>query len=395
MKTFEELGLNESLLKVISESGFASPTSIQEEAIPLVLEGKDVIGESATGSGKTLVFGSGIIQKLKKQRLVQALILAPTRELAEQISADLKKFSKYNPLEIISVYGGVDIQNQIRNIKNADVVVGTPGRILDHLFRRTLNLNNVKILVLDEADRMLDMGFHDDVEKILHACNRKRQTLLFSATISSDILDIAKRYMIKPVDVSVENYIDSGKLKQFYYDVQTNKKFSLLLHLLKNEKSNLVMVFCNTRRTVDFASKMLSSNGIEAVAIHGGLRQNKRNSIMRDFHKGEVLVLVCTDVAARGLDIKNVSHIYNYDLPKTSKEYIHRVGRTARAGEEGIAISLVSQLDYDNFRQITNDSSLDIKEEKLPEFREIYIRPLHRFRKFGRRNFSSRRRFRH
>ena len=260
---------------------------------------------------------------------------------------------------------------QIRKVEHADIVVGTPGRILDHIEKRTLNLSKLKTLVLDEADRMVDMGFLPDVEKIINSCPKERQTLLFSATISQDINYISKKYMKSPVFVGVETYVDASKLKQIYYDIPLNQKFSLLVHLLKKERPGLVMVFCNTRRNADIVTRNLFRYGLKAVAIHGGLEQNRRSNIMKEFHAQSIGILVCTDVAARGLDIKNVSHIYNYDLPMNSADYIHRIGRTARAGKEGEAISLVSNRDYENFGKIKMDDSLKINDEKLPEFEQL------------------------
>jgi len=373
MKNFNELGLSNSLLKKLSEMDFREPSEIQRKAIPPILAGKDVIAGSATGSGKTLVFGAAIVDRLKKGHGLQALILTPTRELAEQVSTSLNEFSKYAPLEIIPVYGGVSINLQIKQLRTADVVVGTPGRILDHLSRGTIDLKHIKILVLDEADRMLDMGFLPAVENILQECPEKRQTILLSATVYEDLSSLAERYMINPAHVSAESQVDPSKLRQVYYDVPSKMKFSLLVYLLKKEQANLLMVFCNTRINADFVGKNLKYSGIDAVAIHGGLAQNRRKNIMWNFHKGKVCVLVCTDVAARGLDIPNVTHIYNYDLPKTSKEYIHRIGRTARAGKEGIAVNLVSQRDYENFGRILSDYSLDIAEEKLPNMPPVKV----------------------
>ncbi|MCX6748764.1 MAG: DEAD/DEAH box helicase [Candidatus Pacearchaeota archaeon] len=381
MEKFKKLGIDEAVLKVVDEFGFQEPSEIQEKAIPLVLQGKDVIAGSATGSGKTLVFGAGIVRYCSKIGKIQSLVLTPTRELAEQVANELKKFSKYKHMSIVSIYGGVAIEPQMEKLRNADVVVGTPGRILDHLKRRTLNLTQVKVLVLDEADRMLDMGFIYDVESIIRYCPKTRQTLLFSATISADIANLASRYMINPIEILAQAYVEESKLHQVYYDVSSKEKFSALVYLLKKEEPGLVMVFCNTRRTVDFVANNLEKAGIEASATHGGHSQSKRTSTLEEFHSSKVYVLVCTDVAARGLDIKNVSHVYNYDIPKTSKEYIHRVGRTARAGKEGKAISIVSDKDYENFREVLKDTSLEINEEKFTEQLPIlYIRPFDRHR---------------
>ncbi len=373
MKYFRELGIIEPILKSIEEEKFERPTEIQEKSIPLILAGKDVIAEAATGSGKTLAFASDIIQKSKKGTGIQALVLTPTRELAQQVTTALKDFSKYKSLRIVAVFGGISINPQIEHLRTADVVIGTPGRILDHIGRRTLELSTVNTLVLDEADRMLDMGFIDDVEKIIMECPRNRQTLLFSATISREIAHLARKYMKEPINVSAEAYVDPKKLTQFYYDVPDNLKFSLLVHLLNHEKAGLVMVFCNTRQNTDFVANNLKAAGIYALAIHGGLTQEKRNRVMKQFHSQNVHVLVCTDVAARGLDIPCVSHIYNYDIPKYSKDYIHRIGRTARAGKEGIAINILSSRDYDCFRRVMRNNEVTITEERMPEVKKVRI----------------------
>tara|TARA_Y100000310_G_scaffold121029_1_gene119794 strand:- start:1664 stop:3163 length:1500 start_codon:yes stop_codon:yes gene_type:complete len=384
MEKFKELGLSKDVLEVLEKKGFTEPSEIQTKAIPLAMEGKDILGGSATGSGKTLAFGSPIIEKLEPNGKVQALILTPTRELADQVANSIKDFSGKKKLNIISVYGGVSIETQIRKIPKADIIVGTPGRILDHLSRGTLYLGEVKFLVLDEVDRMFDMGFYKDVEKILRTCPDKRQTMMFSATISSDIDHLAKKYTKDPVEISVESYVDPSKLTQIYYDTPNHLKFSLLVHLLKKEKSDLIMVFCSTRRNVDFVADNLKRNGIHAMAIHGGLAQNKRTKVIDDFHGKGADVLVCTDVAARGLDIKGVSHIYNYDLPSKSEDYIHRIGRTARAGKEGKAIIILSSRDYENFRTITMNDSLNIVQKDLPKVDRVDIKMNERPRRFDR-----------
>lgn len=390
MESFRKLGLSEELIKVLKEKGFEKPMEIQEKAIPVALAGKDIIGGSATGSGKTLAFGASIIEKAKKNGEVQALILTPTRELAEQVGRELEMFSKYKQLRVAIVYGGVGMEPQIRAMQESEIVVGTPGRILDHLEKRNLRLDKIRFLVLDEADRMLDMGFVEDVTKIIEQCPKaeKRQTFLFSATIDSDILRIAGKHMKEPVEIGVEQqYVDASLLEHVFYDVPPQMKFSLLVHLLKHESAELVMVFCNTRHNADFVSRNLGLNDIDAVAIHGGLTQAKRSKIMEHFHKGKVGVLVCTDVAARGLDIKNVSHVYNYDIPKTSEEYIHRVGRTARAGEEGKAVSIVSQRDYENFSRVLEDPEIKIAKVELPAIERARMK-IHEYGSGSRGGFS-------
>ncbi len=374
MKSFEILlGKDSPLLEPIKNKGFIVPSEIQEKSIPDVLKGKDVIAGASTGSGKTLVFAAGLINNIKKDCQVQGLVLTPTRELAEQITKELSDFSKHKNLEIVSVYGGVPISNQMRRLGIADIVVGTPGRILDHINRNSIDFTQVNTLVLDEADRMLDMGFIDDVKKIIAECPKKRQTMLFSATISGEVIYLAQEYMEEPVEISAEPYVNPKKLKQVYYDVPNNLKCSLLKHLLENEKSKLAMIFCNTRKNVDFVTKNLRFMGIDALPIHGGFSQDKRKRVLERFHSKEAQILVATDVAARGLDIKEVSHIYNYDIPPTEKEYVHRIGRTARAGKEGKVINILASRDYMNFRDIMA-GEFSIVQENTPFIKRIKIR---------------------
>ena len=361
---FEEFDLNEELSLAIKRLGFTTPTEIQEKSIPDIIEGKDLVGESATGSGKTLAFGCGVVEQAIPKQGLQALILTPTRELAEQVKNNLADLSK--KLKAITVYGGVAINPQIHDLERAEVVIATPGRLLDHMQRRTINLSKVKILVLDEADRMLDMGFIDDVERIIKHCPKQRQTLFFSATISPRIKELAGRYMENPIKVGAERQVDPSKLKQVYYDIHKSLKLSLLTHLLVEEKSDLVIVFCNTRKTTDFVVKNLKANKVKAIAIHGGFSQNKRSHTLETFNDGKIEVLVCTDVAARGLHIENVSHVYNYEIPKDPKDYVHRIGRTARAGEEGKVINLLCEFDFDNFSRMLNEYRT-FKVEKMPK----------------------------
>jgi len=383
MKTFEELlGKNNPLLKSVKNRGFEMPSEIQEKSIPAVMEGKDIIAGASTGSGKTLAFAAGIIKNSEKDFGIQSLVLTPTRELAEQITNELTDFSKYKKLEVVSVYGGVSIINQIKKLADADIVVGTPGRILDHIERNSIDLSRIKTLVLDEADRMLDMGFIDDVEKIISKCQKKRQTMLFSATISSDIARLAQKHLNNPVEISAEQYVDPKKLNQVYYDVDDYLKYSLLKHLLESEKAQLIMIFCNTRKNVDFVANNLMSMGIESVPIHGGFTQDKRNRMLSEFHSNKVRVLVATDVAARGLDIKGVSHIYNYDIPPSKNEYIHRIGRTARAGSEGKVINLVSGRDYENFSSIIT-GDFNITKIETPFIEKVRMRWMPEKRHFG------------
>lgn len=375
MEQFKKLGLCEHVLKVISNKKFEKPSEIQEKTIPLVLEGKDVIAGSATGSGKTLAFGAGLIKNTEKGEGVQSLILTPTRELAEQVASSLEEFAYYKELEVVPVYGGVSMVNQVKRLAYADIVVATPGRLLDHIRSRSIDLAKIKFLVLDEADRMWDMGFKDDVAKIVNACPKTRQTLLFSATISGDLADFAGKYMKAPVEIAVESYVDTSKLKQVYYDVRDGEKFSLLVHLLKAESDSLVMIFCNTRRNADFVAKNLKENGVAAQAIHGGMDQSKRTRILKGFSDAKVNIIVCTDVAARGLDIPGVSHVYNYDLPKDHRDYIHRIGRTARAGSKGVAVNILASRDYDAFSAIQrHNENMSVKRAMTPKFERVPVK---------------------
>ncbi|HJH31075.1 MAG TPA: DEAD/DEAH box helicase [Methanosarcinaceae archaeon] len=374
MEQFKKLGIIKPILRVIEEERFSEPTEIQEKSIPHIFNGRDVIAESATGSGKTLAFGARILQNIEKGEGIQSVVLTPTRELAEQVAKAIRLFGKYQHAKITAIYGGVPIGPQIKKLGRTEIVVGTPGRMLDHINRGTIDLDNVETFVLDEADTMLDMGFIDDVKKIIRACPTDKQLLLFSATISREVNRLAKKYMKDPVNVSVKAYVDSSKLTQIYYRTSNKMKFSLLLHLIKNEKSGLIMVFCNTQKNTDFIAKNLQKYDIAAVAIHGGLNQKRRTSIMNKFHSAKAYVLVCTDVAARGLDIPEVSHVYNYDIPNESKQYVHRIGRTARAGKEGKAISILSKRDYGYFDKVLKDNDVDITEEGMPTIQQVAIK---------------------
>ncbi|MBC8501232.1 MAG: DEAD/DEAH box helicase [Nanoarchaeota archaeon] len=393
MNLFENLGLSRELFEAIKRLGFTEPTQIQEKSIPHIMKGKDVIGESATGSGKTLAFGSGIVDKVVPGKGIQALVLSPTRELAEQVKNSIKELSHRKNLRIMSVYGGVSINPQIHDLTNAEVVVATPGRLLDHLNRRTIDLARIKILVLDEADRMLDMGFIDDVEKIIRVCPRTRQTMFFSATISYEIKRLADRYLNQPIEVFTKRYVDPSKLKQVYYDVSKNMKLSLLVHLLREEDTDLVLVFCNTRKTTDFVVKNLRVNKVNAIAIHGGLSQNKRTNTMKSFNDAKAEILVCTDVAARGLHIENVSHVYNYDIPKDPNDYVHRIGRTARAGESGKVINILCDTDHENFGRIQNEyRNFFIENVKKPYVEQVKTIRVEDRRRNNKRRFNNQRR---
>jgi ATP-dependent RNA helicase DeaD len=385
---FEEMQIEEKLMKAIRELGFLELTEIQKKAIPDVLKGHDVIGQSMTGSGKTLVFGIPLLHNFQPGKGIQALIIAPTRELANQIAESFQKYAKYMKVSVSVVFGGVSIEPQISSLRHADIAVGTPGRLLDHINRRTIDLKHVRVLVLDEADRMLDMGFIDDIKDILRYIPKERQTLLFSATIPREIEFLARRFMKDPLLIRTQSFVSKSKMKQFYYNVLENDKLSLLIHLIKKEKPHLAIVFCNTKRETDFVSRILEENDIEAKAIHGDLSQAVRTHVLDGFHKGKIHILVATDVAARGLDIKDVTHIFNYDLPHDAENYTHRIGRTARIGKEGKIISLLCSKDHEAFRRIIRTHEVEnLFEKEFPKIKIVrparhYSRYEHRRRRY-------------
>lgn len=344
----EEIINDKEVISKLSKDGIIEATKVQEKAIPIITKGKDSIIQSETGSGKTLVFVLSIVENIDRKGL-RALIVVPTRELAKQIT---HVFLKYTNLKTVSIYGGVPTNMQ--KLEEANVAVGTPGRLIDLLNKGKLVLNNIQFFILDEADRMLDMGFITDIEKIIEACNKERQTVFFSATVSKEVLRIGNKYMKQPEKVFIERSITKAKHK--YYVVSANEKFSLLLNLLKSNNSHS-LVFCATKKTVKNVAKQLRKNDIKAGAIHGYLNQRQRENVLNKFRKKWINVLVATDVAARGLDIKGITHIYNFDIPNGVDMYIHRAGRTARMGSEGKIISFVRQKEYLKYMEIIHSVS--------------------------------------
>ncbi len=369
--SFQNFGLKPELLCAVEKNKFEHPTSIQQKCIPLILQGRDVVGQSKTGSGKTAAFGLPILNMIQGRDPVQCLILTPTRELCVQITEVFELFGRPLGIRVASVYGGVGINPQIDAIKQCQVIVATPGRTLDHIGRGTLNLSRIKFLVLDEVDRMSDMGFIEDVSEIISYTPKQRQTLLFSATITNSVREIIKKYLHNPETVTTESYVEKHLLEQSYYNVQAYDKFSLLAHLIRQHPDESCIVFCSTRDNVDLIAKNLKNQGLKAMAIHGGITQNRRQQSIEAIKDEHTKILVATDVAARGLDINNVNFVYNYDVPKCSEDYIHRIGRTARAGKSGRAVTILSERDYDNFRRVQQDSSLNINREELPEFPRV------------------------
>ena len=369
---FEDLDISQIIIDKTIQQGFTNLTPIQELCIPEIIRSKDVVGQAETGSGKTIAFCIPILEKIKSKQGIQTVVLTPTRELCIQVSDVFHTYGKKLGIKTTSIYGGVNINPQIKDLKSTEVVVATPGRMLDHIRRGTIELSTVRFLILDETDKMLEMGFIDDVEEIIRHTPRNRQTLMFSATIMRSFQQLMKRHLRNPVVIKTQSKVDKGKLHQVFYDIyEKNDKFSLLVHLLKNHTNGLAIVFCATRVESDIVAKNLRKQGIAASAIHGGMTQKQRNKSLNGLKHEHTDVLVATDVAARGLDIKNVTHIYNYDVPKTSTEYIHRIGRTARAGENGVAITLLTRPDHDNFRRVQSDEELIINIAEIPEFEKV------------------------
>ncbi|MCK8625132.1 DEAD/DEAH box helicase [Apilactobacillus xinyiensis] len=365
---FRELGLSEDLLKAIEEKGFKEATPIQAETIPLTLKGKDVIGQAQTGTGKTAAFGLPIIENIDLDNPnVQALIISPTRELAIQTQGEIKKFGKFKGIDVAAVYGGSDIRRQISTLKrHPRVVVGTPGRLLDHINRRTLKLGHVKTLVLDEADDMLDMGFLDDIESIIKQVPEERQTLLFSATMPQPIKRVGVQFMKDPQQITIKaKAVTTDLIDQYYIKVKQFEKFDVMTRFFDIQAPKVTIVFCRTKRRVDEVAKGLLLRGYSAAGLHGDLTQNRRSQILREFKNEKIDVLVATDVAARGIDVSGVTHVYNYDIPQDSESYVHRIGRTGRAGNHGVSMTFVEPNEMSYLRDV----------EKLTKVRMMPLKP--------------------
>ncbi|NJD57469.1 MAG: DEAD/DEAH box helicase [Nitrospirae bacterium] len=370
---FEDFALSRETLRTISKIGFEEPTPIQVAAIPLVTKGIDVIGQAQTGTGKTAAFGIPIVEAQKRGKRPFAIVMEPTRELAVQVAQELNKIGSGRQVHVFPVYGGKSMENQIRTLRTGvDVVVGTPGRILDHIRRRTLSLADIRIVVLDEADEMLDMGFIEDIETILKSTPAERQTLLFSATMPQAILNISKKYMRTPEKIRINpKDVVVPEIKQVFYEVRDADKINALTRLIDVEDPQLAIVFCHTKRDVDDVAMKLQEMGYNANALHGDFTQAHRDEVMDKFKKGDLDILVATDVAARGLDIKNVTHVINFSIPQNPDSYIHRIGRTGRAGRSGIAITLVTPREYRHLRLIEKTAKTTIDKRKLPSQKEV------------------------
>jgi ATP-dependent RNA helicase DeaD len=348
MISFESLGVGKATLNLLEKQGITTPTAVQLMALPHIFQGRDIIAQAETGSGKTLGFALPLIERIHSDEPISALILAPTRELAIQISEEFNKYSHGKKLNVTAVYGGVSSSPQAKKLRNTQIIVATPGRLLDLLQQGVMKLSTVRYLVLDEADRMLDMGFLPDIERIVKQVPKDRQTMLFSATISKEIEQIGRRYLRQPVEVRLASEVKSEFLRQTYYQTSPDNKLPMLIHLLKEDR-DLAIVFCNRKHIARKIAQKLSREGVNSRALQGDMSQNQREKVTADFRSKKFTVLVATDVAARGLHIDDITHVYNYEIPKDVDSFTHRVGRTARAGKRGEAISIVSSEDDRKF----------------------------------------------
>ncbi len=372
---FRELGLSDMMLESLRKKGFEEPTPIQAKTIPFLLSNKkDLIGKAQTGTGKTAAFGIPIIENIvPDSKKVQALILAPTRELAIQVTEELSSFAEEQKTRIIAVYGGQPIERQISRLqRGVDIVVGTPGRIIDHLERRTLDISNVSYIVLDEADEMLNMGFVEDIEAILKAAPKTRRTVLFSATMPPHIERLAKQYMGEyEVIAAATDQVARDNIQQIYFEVSNSDKFEALFRIIDVEEAFYGMVFVRTKIDADEISHKLANRGCRAEAIHGDLSQGQREKVLQKFRTKQITVLVATDVAARGIDVDNLTHVINYSIPQDPESYVHRIGRTGRAGKSGIAVTLITHSEYRKLISIQRIANAKITKQKVPNVADV------------------------
>ncbi len=372
--TFQELEINSELKRAVADMEFVHMTPIQEQAIPVLLTGRDVIGQAQTGTGKTAAFGLPVLDRIQPDnKNLQAVILCPTRELAVQAANELRCFTKYmHDVKVLPVYGGQDISRQIRALKGVQVIVGTPGRVMDHMRRRTIRMDHVTTVVLDEADEMLNMGFREDMEVILGAVPTPHQTCLFSATMPREILELTDQYQEDPVLIRVtRRELTMERIHQYYYPIKHEFKTLALIRLLKYHQYKKCMVFCNTKSMVDELSAELQKAGYPADGLHGDLTQKQRDSVMGRFRSGSVQILIATDIAARGIDVDDVEAVFNYDIPQESEYYVHRIGRTGRAGREGSSHTLCRSRDFRKLRDIEQICHTTMEERRIPDAADI------------------------
>lgn len=372
---FNEMNISIEVKKAIELLGFESPTDIQREAIPPILEGHDLVGEAQTGTGKTFSFAIPMIEKMDiRNPKVQGLVILPTRELALQVYAEFVKLVKYSrQIRVATIYGGQSYEKQIKDLKNKpQIIIGTPGRIIDHMNRKTLDFSNLKMLVLDEADEMLKMGFIDDIEFVLATTPETRQTTLFSATMPQQIRNVAKKYLKDPVNIKIASKtLTLETTKQLYYEVKQSSKLDLLIRLLDYFAYNSSIIFCNTKSQVDDLVSSLQAHDYSVDGIHGDLKQMQRDRVMNSFRNGNVKILIATDVAARGIDVKGVEAVFNYDLPLDDESYVHRIGRTGRAGLTGTSISFVTGRGRIRVEEIEKYTKSKMIKSEIPTINEI------------------------
>lgn len=373
MASFQEFSLSRRVQQAIDEMGYEEPSPIQAASIPVILSGVDVIGQAQTGTGKTAAFGIPLVENVGTETYVQALVLTPTRELAIQVAGEFRKIGKYKRVRSLPIYGGQSIGHQIRALQQGiQIVIGTPGRILDHIRRGTLKLGRVKTVVLDEADEMLDMGFIDDIESILQETPEARQTLLFSATFPNEVKRLSSRYMKSPEHVTVNRgEVTVPQIDQVYYKVLERNKLESLCRIVDSEEVTLGIIFCRTKRGVDELVEALIARGYLADGLHGDLSQAQRDRVMKRFRTNDIELLVATDVAARGIDVDNVTHVFNYDIPQDPESYVHRIGRTGRAGKRGLAITLVTPREFKLLKQIEREIKTAMVVRDVPSLADV------------------------
>lgn len=372
---FDELELDERILRAVTDMGFEAASPIQAQAIPVQMEGRDVVGQAQTGTGKTAAFGIPLLQKIDPDsRKLQAIALCPTRELAIQVAEEIRRLAKYmHGIKVLPIYGGQDIVRQIRGLKEGtQIVIGTPGRVMDHMRRKTIRCDHIHTVIMDEADEMLNMGFLEDMETILSQLPEERQTVMFSATMPMEIQNIAKRFQREPVTVKVvKKELTVPKVTQYYYEVKPKTKVEVMCRLLDMYAPKLSIAFCNTKRQVDELVQDLQGRGYFAEGLHGDLKQMQRDRVMNSFRSGATEILVATDVAARGIDVDDVGAVFNYDIPQDDEYYVHRIGRTGRAGKDGIAFSLVVGREVYKLRDIQRYCKTKIIPQAIPSLDDI------------------------
>lgn len=372
---FDELELSEAILKAVTEMGFEQASPIQAKAIPAVMKGVDIVGQAQTGTGKTAAFGIPLLEKVNpKSKHLQAVVLCPTRELAIQVAEEIRRLSKFmHGIKVLPIYGGQDITKQIRSLKaGTQVVIGTPGRVMDHMRRKTVKFEDVNIIVLDEADEMLNMGFREDIETILKEMPEERQTVLFSATMPKPIMDIAKTYQNNAEIIKVvKKELTVPKIEQYYYEVKLKNKEEVLSRLLDMYAPKLSVVFCNTKKRVDELVEGLKGRGYFAEGLHGDLKQQQRDRVMNGFRNGKTDILVATDVAARGIDVDDIEAVFNYDVPQDDEYYVHRIGRTGRAGREGRAFTFVVGKEVYKLKDIQRYCKTKIIVQPIPSVNDV------------------------